>query len=148
MLRGPKAHRRGQVLNRPPRLRWRLPTLDPPIFNNGPRLLKEHLSISDIKACGSIIRHIAFIDRVPKWARPRFAAKMGLDQMSAAAQIRWTHRFLEDRKQLLKLKFEKLAAKFEETRTLEALSPQRRNSSNQGPHNHSTPSSKCASTSS
>ena len=83
--------------------------------------------MSDIRACGSIIRHIAFIDRVPTWARPRFAAKMGLDQMSAAAQLRWTHRFLEDRRKLLCLKFEELAKKLkhcETTRTIDNHSQQ------------------------
>ena len=47
---------------------------------------------------------------------------MGLEQMSAASQIRWAHRFLEDRKELLKAKLQPLVSKLLEFDTTHAIS--------------------------
>lgn len=114
MLRSNKARRNRYIHNAPcPRTaapKWALPGLDPPIFTKT-KTPDENLSLNDIRTCGSLIRHIAYIDRVPDWARPRFAAKMGLDQLSAQAQAKWTHRFLEDRKALLVNKLESMVPK-------------------------------------
>ena len=83
------------------RPQWWHPKIDPKIFQKDQPPGNRHFKLADILTLGAMLRHITFLQKIPSWATPRCAERFGLRNLTIAGQLRWTHRFLEDRKSLI-----------------------------------------------
>ena len=77
-----------------------LNTLEKPnIFRS--RHDRPDFELRDWTRLGAMVRHVSLINRLPSWAIPRFAAFLHHSNLSAHGQLRWCHRFVNDRKKVI-----------------------------------------------